>query len=167
MGLFDFFKGKKKGEKTQTVSFTSPNSEGDKGLASDTLIEIRDHILAIVSTDDESTAFNAASGLMLKGQYQAAVETYGRLAEKFPNEKGTCESQIGAGKFFLGQYEEAIAHYLKAIDFGMEKDLMDDNIWEVCETLYKKQRNKAHIQRYLEWMPDGDYAKKARKLLSK
>jgi hypothetical protein len=41
----------------------------------------------------------------------------------------------------------------------------DDNIWEACEELMKKENDKQKwAQHYLSLMPNGNYAKKAKNL---
>ena len=167
MGLFDFLKSKKN-KNTETVyGFASKEAESGKGLDQDQLQALRDELLSVMSTNDRNKEFNFASGLMLKGAYQACIEAYEKLTEKYPDSQATNESQIGAAYFFLGDYEKAVDYYLAARDHGMDADMMDDNLWEAFEVLYKKNGDKKHIERYLELCPGGSYVKKANKLLAK
>ncbi|MCC7381111.1 MAG: hypothetical protein IT384_04740 [Deltaproteobacteria bacterium] len=123
----------------------------------------RNDFLATASVDPEAAAFNAASALMLDQRFRETIEAYARLGEQYPERRGDCESQIGAAQYFLGELSQALDSYVRARDHGADQDMMDDNIWEVCEALHKKGDGKA-VARYLELCPKGKYVKKARKL---
>ncbi len=167
MGLFDFFKSKKNKNSETVYGFASKEAESGKGLDQDQLLQLREQLLQVMATNDRDKEFNFASGLMLKGAYQPCIEAYEKLMEKYPDSLGSCESQIGAAHFFLGDYEKAIQFYLQARDHGMDADMMDDNLWEACDTLYQVDGNKAHIERYIELCPDGSYVRKAQRILAK
>ena len=124
----------------------------------------REKFLANATTDDVSDALNAASGLLLDQKYAESIAAYRAIIEKYPDERGTAESQVGAAQYFLGQFSEAIDSYVAARSHGADESMMDDNIWEACEALVKKGE-KAAAQRYLELCPTGSYLKKAQKAL--
>jgi TolA-binding protein len=138
---------------------TSEESELDAAKAE------REKFLANAETDEVSDAINAASGLLLDRKYAESIAAYLQIIEKYPQERGKAESQIGAAQYFLGQFTEAIESYAAAREHGADPSMMDDNIWEACEALVKKG-DKAAAQRYLALCPDGSYVKKAQKALA-
>ncbi len=102
---------------------------------------------------------------MLDQKYEQCIAAYKAVAEKYPDELGNAESQIGAAQYFLGDFNGAITSYVAARTHGADESMMDDNIWEACEALVKKGEKSA-AQRYLELCPQGSYVKKAQKALS-
>jgi tetratricopeptide (TPR) repeat protein len=165
MGLFDFLFGKKNDKDVATTYGRISEEDSTQGLSFEQAQTMRDAFLSVMSQDDEDRAFNAAAGLMLKGAFQPTIEAYQELAKKYPERVGDCESQIGAAYHFLKQYDTAIDYYLSAEKNGADRHMMDDNIWEACLAAFKKSNDKAHIQKYLELRPLGNYIKKANKLL--
>ncbi|MCU0436388.1 MAG: hypothetical protein MUC49_00635 [Raineya sp.] len=163
MGLLDFLFGKKNDK--QQVYTRLDDESFQKGLNVEKAQKMRDAFLAVMTQDDEDKAFNAASGLMLKGAFQETIEAYQDLANKYPNRKGDCESQIGAAYHFLKKYDKAIEFYISAEQNGADTNMMDDNIWEACFAAYKLTEDKIHIRKYLEIRPSGSYVKKANKFL--
>jgi hypothetical protein len=66
----------------------------------------------------------------------------------------------------LGDFETAIQSYAQSITNGFDRDMADDNVWEACEELMKKEDNRQKwSQHYLDILPNGNYAKKAQKNL--
>jgi tetratricopeptide (TPR) repeat protein len=161
MGLFNFFK-RTRTENEQLHGFIS----NPQGISFEEAKQLRESFLAIAEQDDESAAFNAASDLMLSKAFSECIQAYKQLSEKYPNRQGDCYSQIGAAYYFLEDYEQAIRFYVLARDSGADEDMMDDNIWEACETIYRKKNNKSAIEKYKELCPNGNYLKQANKLLS-
>jgi len=179
MGLFDFFKSGKKPAENSLKGFvrdeeghphagdvhgTVLDPEKGKDMTFEEANQLREKFLASANQDSESQAFNQASGLMLQKAFKESIVAYQVLAEKYPERKATCESQIGAGYYFLNDYDQAIEYYVAARDHGEDTSMMDDNIWEACETAYKKKNDIAYIQKYKILCPDGSYLKKANKI---
>lgn len=96
---------------------------------------IREHGL---DEGEVSTKINAAAQLLLQGDHRGAVRAYSAIAEQHPEERGTCESQIGAAYYFLGEYERAVTFYESAAQHGADEDMMNDNIEEAREAIEKK-----------------------------
>jgi tetratricopeptide (TPR) repeat protein len=114
---------------------------------------------------DYNNKFNQACRLVPKGKYAEAITMFEDVkANSSAPETGTCDNQIGVCHFFLGDFEAAIRCYTSSIENGFDSDMADDNIWEACEELMKKDGNKAlWSQHYLSILPTGKYAKKAAK----
>lgn len=149
MGFFSSLFGKTSTEK----DFDAAKAEREKFLAK------------TGPGDDESSAVNAASGLMLDQKYAESIAAYEAIAARYPDRRGEAESQIGAAHYFLGDFHKAIEFYVSARTNGADESMMDDNLWEACEALVKKGE-KAAAQRYLELCPNGSYVKKAQKALA-
>ncbi len=120
-----------------------------------------------VPKNKENSLMRQASSMLTSRRFNESIELYKKLAENYPNNKGLYLSQVGAGFYFLNDFDKAIEYYLKAKNENADSNMMDDNIWEACEAIYKKNNDKKAIERYFEYYPDGNYIKKAKKILSK
>ncbi|MDD3877084.1 MAG: hypothetical protein PHT69_10710 [Bacteroidales bacterium] len=147
MGLFDFLFKKK--------SLTL--EEADK--LNDTFIAKNP-----IPKDDENSMMRQAAKLMSGQQFEDSIELYTKLAENYPANRGLYQSQIGAAYYFLADYNKAISFYTAALNNGADKGMMDDNIWEATEALFKQTGEKAHLDNYKLLFPEGNYVKKAEKL---
>jgi tetratricopeptide (TPR) repeat protein len=176
MNLEDFdLEGKKvnieeKGNSITVTAFVkgnnSPTIQGEF-LSEDEIKALRNKFLAEFqgNMNDEDQAINFAARLLDNKQYKEAIAYFSAIAIQFPQEQGLCESQIGAAYYFLGDYAKAIEYYVQARDNGMNADMMDDNIWEACETIFQKTNNLIAIQQYLQLCPEGNYVEDAKILL--
>lgn len=117
--------------------------------------------------NDENSLMRQASSALTKGEFEKSIELYQKLANDYPEKKGLYLSQVGAAHYFLGDFTKAIEYYIKARDIGADSNMIDDNIWEACEAVYKNNSDKIEIEKYLEYCPNGSYTKKAKKILSK
>lgn len=160
MGLFDFLFGKSK------------NSLEDLDKKNDDFITKNP-----ISENDENEMMRNASKLMTSKQFQESLDLYKVLSEKYPNNKGLYQSQIGAAYYFLGDFENAVEYYISSINNGGDKRMMDDNIWEAAEAYSNLEiltkdgsliiHPKNLIEKYLEIFPNGAYSKKAKSILGK
>jgi tetratricopeptide (TPR) repeat protein len=119
-----------------------------------------------VPQDEEKAMIREASGALTSGNFEKAITLYSEMADKYPANKGLYLSQVGAAYYFLEDYNKAIEYYVTAKNEGADAGMMDDNIWEACETIYNKTKDNTAIEKYLEYYPEGNYAKKAKKILS-
>lgn len=159
MGLFDSLFGKKKDN--NLVAHTN-------NLSMQEMEQIQSSLEDKMAPEDYNNAFNQACRLVPKGQYAEAMDMFEKVKANSNDtaQKGTCDNQIGVCHFFLGDYEKAIASYASSITNGFDKDMADDNIWEACEKLMKKENDKAKwAWHYLNILPKGNYSSKAQKLL--
>lgn len=128
--------GKGAGDETGSVQAFVAGGGSKKGMSMEQARELQTRLLSTVTTEaDVSRKINAAAQLMTAGLYQAAAEAYAAIAQRHPEKLATCESQIGAAQFFLGQYQEAIRYYELARQHGADAGMMDDNIREAREAL--------------------------------
>lgn len=114
-----------------------------------------------------SQDFDVAVQLMESGAYQDSIEVYSMIAQKYPEMQGLCECQMGAAYFFMKKYEQALDFYLRARSNGMDTEMMDDNIWEVCNLQYEQYQQKGYLEKYLRNCPNGKYSDDAMYLLLK
>lgn len=120
-----------------------------------------------MDADVYNSTFNQACRLIPKRQYNEAIALFGAIEDNTADlhEKANCQNQIGVCYFFLGDFEKALEYYTHALRNGFDKNMMDDNIWEACEELMKKDGDKTKwAQHYLSLFPDGSYAGKAKKM---
>ncbi|MDH5655084.1 MAG: hypothetical protein OEZ34_04215 [Spirochaetia bacterium] len=153
-----------KGNSTQQV-YAQISNEPGKGINSKAVKKMQDQLLAGMHQNDMQKQFNAASQMLIQGDYEAAIKANQMLSEKYPEEKAECENSIGACWFFLNEFEKAISHYLISKEAGMDADMIEDNIWESAEAHYSKTANTNLLKKYLELYPDGSYRKDAEGLL--
>jgi tetratricopeptide (TPR) repeat protein len=158
MGLFDSFFGKKK---SNIVAHTN-------GTSMEEMQRIQNELQGKMNTKDYNNAFNQACRLVPKGQYAEALVIFEQVKASATDveKKGTCDNQIGVCHFFMGEYEKAIESYVSSSKNGFDKDMADDNVWEACEKLMKKENDSQKwAQYYLSVLPNGNYAKKAQQFL--
>lgn len=127
--------------------------------------KIREEMLKNITPDDVSLDINFAAGLMIDKDFAGSIKAYEEIIKKYPDRKGQCLGQIGVAEFFLGNYEKALEKYIEAKDNNEDNGMTEDNIWEVCELMHKKGMN-GQIEKYIDLYPQGNYIKKARKLLA-
>jgi tetratricopeptide (TPR) repeat protein len=125
----------------------------------------RTELLKNSGQDDETVAINEAAGLLLDKDFEGSKRAYENIMLKYPDSRGKCLEQIGVAEFFLGNYEKALEYYIEAKDNGEDNSMTEDNIWEVCEILYKSNVSSDAPEKYLSLYPKGRYAKKAGKLV--
>lgn len=161
MGILNFFKSPKPQSRTVNAFISETAS---KGISVEEAKALQKDFLSKIQTNLVDDQFNSASKLMLNGAYNEAIEAYLTLAEKHPEKRWLCESQIGAGYYFKKEYKKAIDYYLKARQNGAIEEMMDDNVWEACEAIYATNKDRSIIQLYLDHFPNGNYTRKAIKI---
>jgi|GEM_PF-1767485 len=149
MGLFSFFKKKK-----PSITLEEGNAINQEYAAANP-----------VPPDQENALLRQASSLMTSRKFQESIQVYHQMADQFPEKRGLYLSQIGANYYFMGEFQMAMDYYVKGLEAGADKRMMDDNIWEAVEELAKGDHGKAAAEQYLQLFPDGSYKKKAEKLL--
>ena len=157
MGLFDSFFGKKK---ENLIAHT-------KGTSMEEMERIQNSLSGKMYADVYNNTFNQACRLVPKGKYSEAMVMFEDVKANTTDveKKGTCDNQIGVCHFFLGDFEKAITYYYSSIQNQFDASMADDNIWEACEELMKKENDKQKwAQHYLSLMPNGNYAKTAKNL---
>ncbi len=130
MNLFRKRPRKAKEDDRQSDSFHAfVSDQSEKGLSLEQAKELQEKIFATLSeTDDVNTKVNAAARLMTSGQFEACIQAYEHIATAHPQELPTCESQIGAAYYFLGQYEKAIEYYQRALEHGADPEMIKTSL---------------------------------------
>eukprot|EP01041_Mallomonas_annulata_P032156 gene32156-54589_t len=150
MGFFDSLFGKKK------TTLADADKKNDTYIAANP-----------TPANDENGMMRQAAKLMSSQKFAESIELYTKLANDYPAKRGLYESQVGVGHFFLGDYEKAFETYVTAWKNGADAGMMDDNIWEAAEALYKKNGNKSWVEQYLQHFPKANHKKAAEKILIK
>ncbi|MEM8534842.1 MAG: tetratricopeptide repeat protein [Chloroflexota bacterium] len=126
--------------KTEQAAYGFVSETPGKGLSPEEASALQEQLQSVLtSTNDVHTKINYAARLMTSQQYELCIQAYEKIAEDHPEERATCESQIGVAHFFLGDYEKAIQFYKQALEHGEDADMMADNIAEAEEALAKKR----------------------------
>ncbi len=162
--MINFLRKLFSGNKESTSAFLSETP--GKGISLKTGGKLQDQYRKTLEEDDEDRAFNDAARILMDGDFQGSIDAYRAFLEKYPERRASVDAQIGAALYFLQDYDAAIEHYVSAREHGADEDMMDDNIWEACETLHNKTKDLNNIRRYLELCPNGSYVKQAQKLLN-
>ena len=136
MGIFKILFGKKK------ISLEEANEKNKKYLSENPKPK-----------NDKDGLLREASSALTNGEFEKSIELYKKMERDFPEDKGLYLSQIGAAYYFLEDLNKAIEYYLLARNNGAHPDMIEYNIWEACETMYKKDGDKNAIERYLEYLP--------------
>jgi len=124
------------GQKVQASAFVS-NQPG-QGVSFEEARKVQDEVQAVLKTDDVSAKINAAARLMTAKKFQECIQAYEAIAAQHPDQQATCEAQIGAAYYFLGQFQKAIEYYEAAKAHGEDAGMMDDNIREAKDALLNK-----------------------------
>lgn len=101
-----------------------------------------------------------------KRNYYHCIDVCQSIGEKNEQVRSYCQYQIGMVHFFLGNYQQAIDCYLLACRQGEAIKVIEEDIWEAYQMLYKETNDKRHLVNYIESCPNGQYTKEAKKILS-
>ncbi|MGH1337087.1 MAG: tetratricopeptide repeat protein [Aureispira sp.] len=177
MGFLDFLFGKKKDKNIQVqqaeddpnhVQVYAKASDGtSEGISVEKMVALNAQTQEVIDSNDLGQISNYNTQLMGAQKYEEMIAFNQQVIDKYPNTNavGNGHNFIGVAYFFKKDYQQAIAHYRLATKHGMDMGMMDDNIWEATELLYKQTGDGAHIEAYKINSPNGAYLKKANKLL--
>ncbi len=143
--------------------YTYVNEE--KGFSKEEAQKIQEDFIKGLNQDDESLAINSAAQLLMNGLYHESIEAHQKIMQKYSHTKSDCNNSIGAAYFFLGEFTKAIIHYKIALENGADEGMVEDNIWEAAEANYEKKGEQILVNEYINLYPNGNYKKKASKLL--
>lgn len=99
-----------------------------------------------------------ADKLLREGPFEASIEMYQALIQKYPEERDRYENGIGAACIKIGDYDKAIAFYKISRSHGMHPDITDKNIWDACLKQYKSTNDIYYIEKYFDHSENGKYA---------
>jgi tetratricopeptide (TPR) repeat protein len=148
MGLLDFIFGKKKLtlEEADKINDAFTNKFPD-------------------AKDDRDALTRKATKSLTSGNFNGAIEIYTQLSKEYPENNNMYFGQKGAAYYFLGEYGKAIEFYEASLKNNGDESMMDDNIWEATEALFKQNQNRTYLLSYIEKFPNGNHKRKAEKLL--
>ncbi len=177
MGLFDFLFGKNKKENVNVQhSEEDPNhvqvyakvSDGTaEGMPVEEAVGLMEEMKKVLESNDlgKLSAYNMQ--LMNAQQYDQMIAFNQQIITQYPetNAVGNSHNFIGVAHFFKKEYAKAIEHYRLSAAHGIDINMVDDNVWEATEKLYKETGDPSYLEDYKEKSPEGSYIKKANKLL--
>ncbi len=118
-------------------------------------------------SEEEKNDFWTLSNTIQAGNYEEALHISKTLLEKFPHNKAIYHNQIGAMIYLSkSDYWGATNHYSKALEYGFDADVCEDNIWESAVDSYKSLIDceegfcKIMITATQEFIPANDLVKK-------
>ncbi len=106
-----------------------------------------------------------ADKLLREGPYEAGIEMYRALIQKYPEERDRYENGIGAAYLKMNEFNKAIEYYIIARSHGMHPDITDKNIWDACLKEYRSTNDISYIEKYFSHSDNGKYAYLANDLL--
>ena len=178
MGLLDTIFGRKKNknirveqdeENPNHVRVYAKVSDGtSQGISTEELSKLTTEAYEILESQTDLGKMSVYSNNLLSAKaYDEMIAFNHQIIEKYPNTNavGNSYNFIGVACFFKKDYPNAIYYYIKAMENGMDVFMMDNNIWEATEIIYKESKNKAVLEDYLHYFPEGEYSNKAKKLL--
>ena len=137
-------------------------SSSPAGLSPQEAQALQDSFLEVMEEGgDYAQMMNTAARLSNQGQYEASNELLAKIIEQYPAEQASSLNLIGANWFFLEDYEKAIDYYVKALEAGESKEMIDFNVWEACRELYKGAETPEEALRwknyYQRLFPEGKH----------
>lgn len=172
MGLLDWFKKQAKKDDidvqeahNQTSVYATLSNKTVKNISHEEVQAMQAEILTFLHNEDNNAAINCTCRFLTNGQYLACIQSFEKIMETVPSEKGLCENQIGAAYFFLEKYQEAVKHYLLALEHNFDQEMLDYNVWEAAEEYFKVLGDNSLAKIYLEYFPNGDSKDAAIQLL--
>lgn len=177
MGLLDSIFGKKKDknirverdeENPDNVMVYAKVSDGtSQGISAQELASLTAEAEEVINSTDLGKISMYSNTLLSAGAYDEMIAFNHQIIEKYPNTNavGNSYNFIGVACFFKKDYQNAIHYYIKAMENGMDRFMMDDNVWEATEIIYKNTKNKSVLEDYKHYFPNGEYIKKVNKWL--
>lgn len=108
-----------------------------------------------------------ADKLLREGPFEASIEIYQALIQKYPEERDRYENGIGSAYLKLGDFYKAIEYYITARNHGMHPDITDKNIWDACLKHHKLTDDILFIEKYFDHTENGKYSPMANEILRK
>ncbi|MCZ2393787.1 MAG: suppressor of fused domain protein [Chitinophagales bacterium] len=108
-----------------------------------------------------------ADKLLREGPFEASIEIYQALIQKYPEERDRYENGIGSAYLKLGDFYKAIEYYITARNHGMHPDITDKNIWDACLKHHKLTDDILFIEKYFDHTENGKYSSTAKEILRK
>lgn len=168
MGLLDWLK---KAPNKQTLQedddyavYAKLSKESGQAMTEEEAVMIREKVLADLK-ESTSKAMNFACKLLMDAQYEPSIIAFETILQHVPSKRGTCENQIGAAYYFLENYTKAVEYYLKALEHGFDRSMLDFNIAEAAEAYYKETNHVLLAGLYMEHFPEGAFINEIKVIL--
>jgi hypothetical protein len=103
-------------------------------------------------------------------EFELCLTACQSLAKIYPDKRHICEFQEGVVYQTLGQSHTAIERFIAAQVHGLDKNAIDDSVWECCTQLYQRCTDSIKrlepIRKYLILFAEGRHVPEARQLLT-
>lgn len=106
-----------------------------------------------------------ADKLLREGPFEASIQMYSALIQKYPEERDRYENGIGSAYLKLGDFYKALEYYIIARSHGMHPDITDKHIWDACLKQHKLTGDIFYIEKYFDHTDNGKYTAQANELL--
>jgi tetratricopeptide (TPR) repeat protein len=114
--------------------------------------------------------FEQTTRLAACQEYELCLSACQSLAKIYPEKRHFCEFQEGVVYQTLGQSHRAIECFIAAQVHGLDKNAIDDSVWECCTQLYRRCTDSVKrlepIRKYLILFAEGRHAPEARQLMA-
>ncbi len=106
-----------------------------------------------------------ADKLLREGPFEASIQMYSALIQKYPEERDRYENGIGSAYLKLGDFYKALEYYITARSHGMHPDITDKHIWDACLKQHRLTGDIFYIEKYFDHTDNGKYSAQANELL--
>ena len=129
--------------------------------------EVRDEYVKKITLSEDEQAYDNAMSYIYTQDFGKCISALEKVILKYPDWTSAALNSIGACYFYMKKYELALEYYQKSLASSgkYEKEMVDNNIWEVCEKLYQIKGDHQYIQKYLDHFPEGKEKSAALKIL--
>lgn len=126
---------------------------------------LADKIAYFLNNRSQGEQIQLADKLLREGPYEASIQMYSALIQKYPEERDRYENGIGSAYLKLGDFDKAIQYYTTARSHGMHPDITDKHIWDACLKMFKSTQDIYYIEKYFDHTDNGKYTIQANDLL--
>jgi tetratricopeptide (TPR) repeat protein len=126
---------------------------------------LTDKINYFLSNRSQGEQIQLADKLLREGPFEAGIEMYQALIQKYPEERDRYENGIGTAYLKMNDFNKAIEYYVISRSHGMHPDITDKNVWDACLKEYKKTNDIYYIEKYFSHSENGKQSHLANDLL--
>jgi|GEM_PF-1686311 len=126
---------------------------------------LADKIAYFLNNRSQGEQIQLADKLLREGPFEASIQMYQALIQKYPEERDRYENGIGSAYLKLGDYQKAIEYYITARSHGMHPDITDKHIWDACQKHHRVTGATYLLESYFHYCKDGKYTAHVKDLL--
>lgn len=126
---------------------------------------LAEKILYFLDNRSQGEQIQLADKLLREGPFEASIQMYSALIQKYPEERDRYENGIGSAYLKLGDFYKALEYYITARSHGMHPDITDKHIWDACFKQFKQTGDIFYVEKYFDHTDNGKYTAQANELL--